>query len=157
MFVTRAAIRKAAVKLYDITEREHPALRRALADSARIVEGDGGERFPLLEEVGQLRTREAELRAFLFLAQALPPGSTQEVGIGSKATFVDLETHEERTLTIVGADGDPLGGTITIGAPVAQALLGHCVGDVVEVPTVDQRRVQRLQIKGIEEGDPWSS
>ena len=153
MLVTRAAIEKAAGELNDITERERPALSRALAASARIAEGDGGGRCTLLERVGELATRGAELEGFLALAQVLPPGSTQEVGIGSRVTFADLETHEERTLTIVGANGDSKKGTITIGAPVAQALLGHCVGEVVEVPTVDQRRVQRFQIKGSGEGD----
>lgn len=55
------------------------------------------------------------------------------VTMNSLVTFVDLTTNEEESYTIVyPRDADLLNDKISIFAPVATALLGYRVGDIVE-------------------------
>ncbi len=61
-----------------------------------------------------------------------PPADTDEVRFGSTVT-VRAPDGTERTWRIVGEDeADPGRGTISYVSPVAQALLGGKVGEVVE-------------------------
>ena len=47
---------------------------------------------------------------------------------------LDLEYNEEVIYQIVGStESDPMAGRISDESPVGQALLGHKVGDIVEV------------------------
>ena len=60
--------------------------------------------------------------------------SNEHVGIGSKVKALDLEYNEEVIYQIVGStESDPMAGRISDESPVGQALLGHKVGDIVEV------------------------
>ncbi|MGX7348824.1 transcription elongation factor GreA [Dolosicoccus paucivorans] len=59
-----------------------------------------------------------------------------EVTLGRKVTFQELPDGEEETYTIVGsAEADPLESKISNDSPIAKALLGKKIGDVVEVDT----------------------
>ena len=59
-----------------------------------------------------------------------------EVTLGRKVTFQELPDGEEEVYTIVGsAEADPLESKISNDSPIAKALLGKKIGDVVEVDT----------------------
>ncbi|MBO8129293.1 MAG: transcription elongation factor GreA [Peptococcaceae bacterium] len=61
-------------------------------------------------------------------------GQTGEVSIGSTVRLKNLEDNQEREYTIVGSlESDPGNRKISNESPVGQALMGHQVGDVVEV------------------------
>ena len=61
-----------------------------------------------------------------------PPVDTSEVHFGSTVTIV-REDGRRQTYRIVGEDeADPSAGTLSYVSPVAQALMGKQVGDVVE-------------------------
>ena len=58
------------------------------------------------------------------------------VSVGSKIKLFDKEFDEEVDYQIVGStEADPMSGRISDESPVGQSLLGHKVGDVVEVET----------------------
>ena len=58
------------------------------------------------------------------------------VSVGSKIKLFDKEFNEEVDYQIVGStEADPMSGRISDESPVGQSLLGHKVGDVVEVET----------------------
>ena len=58
------------------------------------------------------------------------------VSVGSKIKLFDKEFDEEVDYQIVGStEADPISGRISDESPVGQSLLGHKVGDVVEVET----------------------
>ncbi|HXG78616.1 MAG TPA: GreA/GreB family elongation factor, partial [Methyloceanibacter sp.] len=64
-----------------------------------------------------------------------PPADTSEVRFGSTVT-IEREDGRRQTYRIVGEDeADPSLGTISYVSPVAQALMGKQVGDVVEAGT----------------------
>ena len=62
-----------------------------------------------------------------------PPTSTTEVRFGSRVTIL-RDDGREQTFRIVGEDeADPARGTISHVSPLARALFGKAVGDVVSV------------------------
>lgn len=71
-------------------------------------------------------------------AELLPdPTSHDEIAFGSTVTYT-RDDHPPQTYRIVGEDeADPKTGTISFASPVARALMGKAVGDVVEVNEQD--------------------
>ncbi len=60
--------------------------------------------------------------------------STEAVNVGSKVTVKDVEYNEDIVYTIVGStEADPANGKISDESPIGKALLGHRVGDSIEV------------------------
>lgn len=58
------------------------------------------------------------------------------VGLGKSVTFKELPDEDEETYLIVGsAEADPFEGKISNDSPMAKAMIGKEVGDVVNVPT----------------------
>jgi Transcription elongation factor, GreA/GreB, C-term len=72
--------------------------------------------------------------------------STPTVTVGATVSVQNEETGEARTWTIVGEDASRETGEISPASAVAQALLGHAVGDTVEVAAT---RPTRYTITGI--------
>lgn len=58
------------------------------------------------------------------------------VGVGAKVKLTDTATKKKFEYQIVGsAETDPLNGKISNESPIGKTVLGHKVGDVVEVIT----------------------
>lgn len=56
------------------------------------------------------------------------------VSIGSTVHLQDMKTNREFAYTIVGSvEADPVNNLISNESPVGKALLGHFIGDVVEI------------------------
>ncbi|WP_330463485.1 transcription elongation factor GreA [Metamycoplasma gateae] len=65
------------------------------------------------------------------------------VKIGSTAKLLDLKTKQVLTVTIVGAlDADPFSGKISNSSPLAKAILGHKVDEIVEVEAPKKYKVK---------------
>ena len=63
---------------------------------------------------------------------------TDTVGFGTRVTIVDVdyEDEEEEVYTIVGtAESDPVNGRLSNESPVGKAMIGHKLGDTVNVET----------------------
>ena len=89
------------------------------------------------EEQAHLETRIATLRARIRGAVVVQPtNSSDSVGHGSTVSYTDRGTNRTQTYRIVSRhDARPAEGTLSASSPVAKALIGHRVGDVVEVET----------------------
>ena len=71
-----------------------------------------------------------------------PPKDAKEVHFGSTVTIL-REDGRRQTYRIVGEDeADPSAGTLSYVSPVAQALMGKQVGDVVEAGAADAEIVE---------------
>jgi transcription elongation factor GreA len=63
-------------------------------------------------------------------------GSKDAVGLGNKVTIQDVEFGDQETYTIVGStEVDVNNGRISLRSPIGRALMGHKIGEVVEVET----------------------
>lgn len=59
---------------------------------------------------------------------------TQVVNIGARVSIIDVKANEEYDYQIVGsAEANPISGRISNESPVGKALMGHKVGDEVDV------------------------
>jgi transcription elongation factor GreA len=93
-----------------------------------------------------LETRILKLRERLRNAQVVEVApSSDEVRFGSTVTFVDEGTSREQTFTIVGTtEQDLKAGKLSAESPIAQALMGAKLGDVVAVQTPGGTRDMRV-------------
>lgn len=91
-------------------------------------------------EQAQLEDRIAKLETMLRNARLIDKNDikTDVVSIGCKVLVRDLEYDEEMELTIVGsAEADPYNGVISNESPVGSSLLGHKVGDLIDISVPD--------------------
>lgn len=78
-------------------------------------------------------------------AELAPPPPPDEVGFGSRVGF--RQDGAVRRIDIVGDDeADPAAGRISFSAPLARALIGACVGDLVDFAG----RAEALEVVEIE-------
>ncbi len=64
--------------------------------------------------------------------------SNEHIHIGSKVRVYDYDFEEEADYQLIGSDeADPFNGKLSDESPVGAALIGHQVGDIVEVDTPD--------------------
>ena len=103
---------------------------RAFGDISENAEYDAAmnEQAELEERITQL---EAMLRQAKIIDGKAPRG---KVNVGSKVLIEDINTKKEKTFTIVGAtEADPFEGRISNESAVGHALIGHKVGEVVDI------------------------
>ena len=114
--------------------------RPALAERLRkaIQQGDLSENADYTaakEEQGFLEGRIQQIETMLRCAVIIEDNCpTDEVSLGNRVTVIEEGTEEEEVFHIVGpAEADPANGKVSNESPLGQALLGHQVGDTVNV------------------------
>jgi len=112
------------------------------------------------EEQGLIEAKIRELEAKTSLAEVIDPTklSGTKVRFGATVTIEDTESGDEQRYVIVGEhEADIKRGRISIGAPVARAMIGKDVGDTVTVQTPKGKReyevtkVEWLEVPPLEE------
>lgn len=119
------------VKRKEIAEKLKEA--RAQGDLSENAEYDAAK-----DEQGIIESRIQELEAMLKNVKIIDSNelTNEMVHIGSKIKVHDYDFDEDVDYQIVGAsEADPFNGKLSDESPVGMALLGHAVGDVVEVET----------------------
>ena len=112
------------------------------------------------EEQGLIEAKIRELEAKIAMADVIDPTklSGARVKFGATVTIEDTDSGESQRYTIVGEhEADIKKGRISIGAPVARALIGKEVGDTVTVQNPKGKReyevtqVEWLDVPPLEE------
>lgn len=136
-----------------MTEEELATIERELAEletagrrevAARIKTArewgdlkENAEYHAAKEDQGKLEARIASLREQIRSASIVQvEASSEKVQHGSTVSYTDQSTNRRHTARIVSPhDARPSEGTLSAASPVARALIGRGVGDVVEVET----------------------
>ena len=116
-----------SVRRKEVAERLHEAMEGGdLIDNAEYEAAKNEQAF--------IEGRILEVEHMLAQARIIEPGeSTGVVDIGN-TVVVKQDGKKRETFTIVGAaEANPKNGLISNESPLGQALLGHQVGDEVEV------------------------
>ncbi len=95
------------------------------------------------ERQGMVEAQIKDIEDKLARAEIIDPAklSGDRVRFGARVTVTNLDTDEETSYQIVGADeADINAGTTSISAPLARALIGKSVGDEVVVNLPAGRR-----------------
>lgn len=124
-------------ELTDLTERRRAEIAERLRQA--IEDGDLSENAGYEEakrEQSFVEGRIRELRAILANAQILEGGNGHSTVSAGNVVTVAEEGGQPETYHIVGIlEADPSAGRISYESPLGKALLGHAVGDRVEVRT----------------------
>lgn len=86
-------------------------------------------------EQGKLYSKIAEIKNLIENAEIITDSeATDKVGNGSVVTIRDVEFDEIETYKIVGSqEANPAAGKVSDDSPVGRALMGHRVGEIVNV------------------------
>ncbi|OGT97278.1 MAG: transcription elongation factor GreA, partial [Gammaproteobacteria bacterium RIFOXYB2_FULL_38_6] len=119
---------------------ERPRIIQAIAEAR--AHGDlkeNAEYHAAKEQQSFIEGRIQEVEGKLAHAQVIDVTqmpNTGKVIFGATVTLLNLDTEEEIIYKIVGEDeSDIQSGKIAINAPIARALIGKMVDDIVEVKT----------------------
>ena len=125
-------------ELKQLTTKDRPAVISAIS-SAR-EHGDlkeNAEYHAAKEQQSFIEGRIQELNEKLALANVIDVTklSGDKVVFGATVSFVNVDTDEESSYQIVGADESDLSQKkISISSPIARALIGRSIGDTLTIP-----------------------
>ena len=106
------------------------------------------------EEQGLIEAKIREFEAKLALSEVIDPTklSGSRVKFGATVTLEDSDSGEKQTYTIVGEhEANIKRGRISVGAPVARAMIGKEIGDTVVVTNPKGKR--EYEVIGVEWND----
>jgi transcription elongation factor GreA len=140
-------------ELHRLKHQERPAVINAIAEAR--AQGDlseNAEYDAAKEKQGCIEGRIAELESKLAMAQIIDPKTLEQDGrvvFGTTVQLSDLDSEETMVYQIVGEDeADLKKGKISISSPIARALIGKSVGDVVMVQAPSGgREVEILEVR----------
>ena len=137
LILTRTGFKRIEAELETLTTvRRHEVAHHIRDAKAFGAIEENAEYEAAKTEQAFVEGRILELKNILNAARIIDDSKapTDEVGIGSVVTVKDLETDEEWNYTIVGSvEVDPDEDRISNESPIGEALMGHKVGDIVEI------------------------
>ena len=137
IYMTEAGYNKLKAELEHMRGVERPAISAAIAEARDKGDlSENAEYDAAKEAQGMLEMRIAKLEATLSNARILDESKidTSTVQILNKVTIKNLATGKEFCYTIVSEnEANIKEGKLSIGTPIAKALLGQKKGAVVEV------------------------
>ncbi|SDZ99490.1 transcription elongation factor GreA [Microbulbifer marinus] len=119
---------------------ERPAVVQAIAEAREHGDlKENAEYHAAREKQGFIEGRIQEIEGKLSLAQVIDVKAIEpsdKVIFGTTVTIIHMDNDEEVTYKIVGDDeADVKNRKISVNSPIARALIGKEVGDVVVVKT----------------------
>ena len=137
IFLTKQGKSKLQSELASLVNEKRPQIAEQIKQAKEA--GDITENAAFEDakhQQGMIEGRIQELEYMLKHAQMIVEGkhaAADGVQIGCKVTVLDAEGHEERFFLVGSAEAKPSAGRISNESPLGKALLGHRIGDAVEV------------------------
>lgn len=136
--LTASGAERLQQELHRLKTVERPAIIESIAEAR--AQGDlseNAEYDAARERQGFVEGRIQELEGTLSNAQIINPAELDVEGsivFGATVDIEELESGDRLSYQIVGdVEADIRSGRISVSSPVARALIGRAVGDVVEV------------------------
>jgi len=135
--ITAEGFKKLQEKLRHLENEILPAVEKRLGEAREHGDlSENSEFDSAREELWRVDRKIAELRQRLSLAEIITPAKnkSKEISFGAKVKIRDIDTGEVLEYTLVGeGESNPSEGLISITTPVGKQLLGHSVGQKIEV------------------------
>ena len=135
--MTKEGYDKKMAELVHLENVERPEVVRAIAEARDKGDlSENAEYDAAKERQGMLEAKIAELKNLVATARIIDESklTTDEVQLLNKVTIKNTKNGMKMTYTIVTETESNLReGKIAISTPIARGLLGHKVGDVVDV------------------------
>jgi transcription elongation GreA/GreB family factor len=133
----------------DLVEKRIPANSKEIAVARSYGDLRENHEYKAAKEMQKLLMKQkAELETQLVRARGTDFAGlgTEVANIGTIVRATDLEANQPEQFTILGAwDSDPERGIVSYLSPMAQALLNHKVGDLVEFEVNGVRHHHRIE------------
>lgn len=137
--ITAEGFKNMETELKKLKTEERPAVIAAIAEAREHGDlSENAEYHAAREQQSFIEGRIKELESSISRAQVIDPAtlSGDTVKFSATVTIVDEDTDEEYTYRIVSEyEADINKGMLSMGAPIARALIGKAVGESVEVKT----------------------
>ncbi len=136
--LTREGATRLRGELDRLKKVERPRVIQAIAEARAHGDlSENAEYHAAREEQGFIEARIRQLEGSLSAAEVLDPvalNAGSKVVFGAHVTLLDIDTDKETRYQIVGElEADLARGQISIGSPIAKALLGRNEGDEISV------------------------
>ena len=138
--MTRSGYAALERELGELKSKERPAIIRQIAEAREHGDlSENAEYHAAREEQGMVEARVRDIEGRLQNAVIIDVTTIEHTGkviFGTTVEIANVETDESVTYQIVGEDeADIKQGKISVGSPIARALVGKSEGDVVGVQT----------------------
>jgi len=136
--ITTAGAERLRAELQELKTVQRPTIVTAIAEARSHGDiAENAEYHAAKERQGFIEGRISELESKLANVQIIDPALLDADGrcvFGATVDLEDMKSGEVVTYQIVGDDeGDIKQGKVSIGSPLARALIGKYSGDVAEV------------------------
>jgi transcription elongation factor GreA len=136
-YMTKAGYDKKMQELANLENIERPAVVQAIVEAREKGDlSENAEYDAARERQGMLEAKIAELKNLIAGARIIDESkiNTDEVQLLTKVTIRNVSNKATMTYTIVTETESNLKeGKISITTPIAKGLVGHKVGDIVEI------------------------
>jgi transcription elongation factor GreA len=137
--MTMEGFQRLEAELFRLKSEERPRIIQLIAEARTHGDlSENAEYHAAKEAQGMNEARVADLEDKLSRAEVIDPASLSgnSVKFGATVTLVDEDTDEQMRYKIVGElEANVREGKISIGSPIARALIGKSKGDTAEVNT----------------------
>ena len=152
LLVSWESLERCKNEYHELVERKIPANSKEIAIARSYGDLSENHEYKAAKEMQKLlMKRKADLEIGLVRARGTDFATprTDVASVGTVVHATDLATNQPEHFTILGAwDSDPEKDVVSYLSPVAQALLGHKVGDEVEFEVhgvVHRHRIEAIQ------------
>lgn len=137
--MTMEGFQQIEAELFRLKSQERPRIIQLIAEARTHGDlSENAEYHAAKEAQGLNEARVADLEDKLSRAEVIDPVSIagNSVKFGATVTLIDEDTDEQARYKIVGeTEANVREGKISIGSPIARALIGRVKGDTAEVNT----------------------
>ena len=135
IYVTNEGLEQMKKELEDLIQVKRPEVIKALKEARALGDlSENAEYDAARQEQAQTEARIKELEAMIEHAVIIENVDTNEVSIGTKVTIEYVGDDDTEEYSIVGVkEADPFNNKISNESPIARAILGKKIGDIVSV------------------------
>ncbi len=135
--ITKEGLQKIKSELLKLVSKERPAVVKAIAEAREHGDlRENAEYHAAKDHQGFIEGRIQQINARLPKFQVVDPAAQEsdKIVFGAKVTVENLDSGETLSYQIVGPDeADLKASRISYQSPIASALIGKSIGDVVRV------------------------
>lgn len=135
IYVTTTGLEEMKSELESLIQVKRPEVIKALKEARALGDlSENAEYDAARQEQAQTEARIKELESMIENAVIIENVDTNEVSIGTKVTIEYVGDDDTEEYSIVGVkEADPFNNKISNESPIARAILGKKIGDIVSV------------------------
>ena len=148
--LTKEGVVKLENEYRHLLDVERPNVTRELVEARALGDlSENADYDAAREAQARIEARIQEIEAILGNYELIKEkSSTKSVQVGSSVTLKMIDFDETDTYEIVGTiEANPIENKISNESPLAKAIIGHKVGEIVEVEVAKPYKVEIIAIE----------